>query len=74
MGSEGEVMTAEEMIKKLSTIPPETVIIWEDAVEGNDCEVASIYMTNFLPSRGRTKEEYAYISPSEEPSADVRML
>ena len=32
-------MTAKEMIEKLQKVPPETVVFWDDYVEGNSCEV-----------------------------------
>lgn len=67
-------MTAQEMIDKLSTIPPETEVYWEDAIEGNDCEVGSIYMNKWSPSTGATNEEFAYISPNIPTSKLVRIL
>ncbi len=42
----GDKMTAKEMIDKLSLLPPpETMVYWEDAIEGNDCEVAGFLKT-----------------------------
>ncbi|KKN20708.1 hypothetical protein LCGC14_0932800 [marine sediment metagenome] len=57
-------MTTKEMIDKLSTLPPETIVIWEDTIEGNDCEVDGIYVLRFHPVKGETDEKYAYITPS----------
>ena len=52
------------MIDKLQTIPPDTVVMWHDAVEGNDCEVGGICMLKFHPKKTESKEvEYAYIVP-----------
>ena len=67
-------MTAKEMIDKLSTLPPKTIVLWEDYIEGNDSEVDGIYAHRWHPEKGETDEEYAYITPSLDGKHPGRVL
>jgi hypothetical protein len=63
-------MNVKELIEKLSKVDPETEVYWEDIIEGNDCEVGSVYLCP-KPKCGYKQppdpdEIVVYISPRED--------
>ena len=49
-------MKVKDAIKMLSEMDQDAVLIWHDAIEGNSCEVNSLYF--YLDRRNLNKEVY----------------
>jgi len=65
-------MTVEQLINKLKDLPLNMTVVWVDAVEGNDCEMQSVEVKEYIDYSFVKKDGYELMSECQQKNTYIK--